>query len=198
MALLIRFTLALLFSCSTLLAADWPQWRGPGRDGHVPADWPVPDSLPAAPKVLWHIPIGNGVASPVIAGKVVVYLDNQDDKETVHAVNATDAKELWSHPLDEVHRDNQSVPGPRCTPVIDGDRVYVQSCKGELQCLSAADGHEIWQTNYVKDFGAIYIGEKGKAAGASRHGNAGSPIIDGEHLIACVGGKGAASSASTN
>jgi outer membrane protein assembly factor BamB len=183
--------LVLLLFSSTVFGSDWPQWRGPGRDGHVPADWAVPETLPAAPKVLWHIPIGNGVASPVIAGNKVIYLDNQEDKETVHAVDAAAGKELWSHSLDEVHRDKQSVPGPRCTPVIDSDRVYVQSCRGELKCLSAADGHEIWQTNYVKDFGAIYIGEKGKAVGASRHGNVGSPIIDGGHLIACVGGKDA-------
>ncbi len=188
---LIQLLLVSIFYSTTVSAADWPQWRGPGRDGHVPAEGPVPEVLPAAPKTLWHIPVGNGVASPVIAGSRLVYLDNQEEKETVHVLDAADAREIWRCALDEVHSDKQSVPGPRCTPVIDGDRVYVQSCRGELKCLAIADGREIWHTNYVKDFGAVYIGEKGKAVGASRHGNAGSPIIDGDHLIACVGGKGA-------
>src|SRR5437764_1448769 len=59
------------------------------------------------------------------------------------------------------------------------------------QCLSASDGKLVWRTNYTKDFGATFIGEKGNATGATRHGNDASPIIDGEHLIAEVGGPGA-------
>src|SRR5258706_162766 len=82
--------------------------------------------------------------------------------------------------------------GPRCTPTADGDRLYAQSGRGELRCLKAADGAVLWRTNFVKDFGAVFIGEKGNAQGATRHGYTGSPIVDGEHLIAEVGGKGAA------
>jgi outer membrane protein assembly factor BamB len=122
------------------------------------------------------------------AGKVF-YLDNQNAKETLHAVDASTGKELWQYALDEVTHDQQSKPGPRCTPIADGDRIYAQSCRGELDCLNAADGKPIWKTNFVHDFGAIFIGEKGKAQGASRHGYAGSPLIDGDHLIAEAGGQ---------
>src|SRR5436305_1826570 len=80
---------------------------------------------------------------------------------------------LWTTPLDEIHKDSQSVPGPRSTPVADGDRVYAQSCRGQLRCLNVADGKEIWSANYVKDFSALFFGEKGKADGASRHGYTG-------------------------
>ena len=187
----IALMIALTLSSPSLRGEDWPQWRGPERTGYVSAGAAVPSALPGSPNVLWHIPLGNGVASPVVSGGKVFYLDHQDGKEIVHAANAKDGGVLWSVPLDDVHKDGQSPPGPRCTPLADGDRVYAQSCRGELQCLSAADGKVIWRTNYVKDFGATFIGEKGKAEGAQRHGNTGSPLVDGEHLIAEAGGPGA-------
>jgi outer membrane protein assembly factor BamB len=184
------FLLALL--ASTSFAADWPQWRGPSRTGHVPAGEAVPQTLPSEPKVIWRVPIGEGFASPVVSGGRVFYLDNKDAGEVAHAADAATGKELWSAKIFSSHKDGFGI-GPRCTPVADGDRVFVQSAKGELQCLAATDGKVIWRKNFVDDFGAIYIGEKGKAAGASRHGANGSPIIDGEHIIAQVGGLSGAS-----
>jgi outer membrane protein assembly factor BamB len=146
-------------------ADDWPQWRGPDRTGHVPAGVPVPQTLPAAPPVLWQAPLGNGLSSPVVAGGKVFCPDDANNKETLHAFDAATGKPLWSVSIDALHKDSQSPAGPRCTPVADGDRVYHQSCRGELQCLAAADGHVIWSTNYVRDFGATFVGEKGNAAG---------------------------------
>jgi outer membrane protein assembly factor BamB len=173
-------------------AADWPQWRGPDRTGHVPDGVAVPKDL-STHNILWHISLGEGVASPVVSGGRVFYIDNQQGKEMVHAVEASGGKEIWNEALDEVTHDRQSKPGPRCTPLADGDRVYAQSCRGELQCLNALDGKIIWKANYVHDFDAIFIGEIGKALGASRHGYAGSPLIDGDRLIAEVGGQKGAS-----
>lgn len=179
---------AALCFAATAMAADWPQWRGPDRTGYVPAGAPVPLNLDLH-KILWHIDIGDGVASPVVAGGRVIYIDNQKAKETVHAADAQTGKEIWNHALDDVTHDQQSKPGPRCTPLMDGDRVYAQSCRGELHCLDAADGKLIWRISYVRDLGAIFIGEKGKAEGASRHGYTGSPLIDGDHLIVEAGGQ---------
>ncbi len=183
---------ALLIICTSARAADWPQWRGPERTGHVALGEPVPTSLAAEPKVVWHVPIGDGFASPVVAGGRVFYLDQADAQEVAHAADAATGKELWHAVIFSAHKDGFGI-GPRCTPIADGDRVYFQSAKGELQCLSAGDGKLIWRKNFVDDFGAIYIGEKGKAAGASRHGAAGSPIIDGENIIAQVGSANGAS-----
>jgi outer membrane protein assembly factor BamB len=171
------------------LAADWPQWRGPQRSGHVPPGVVVPETLPAAPKVLWQIPIGYGLASPVVAGGKIVYLDIQSGKEVVHAADALTGKDAWAVELDEGFKDNQTPMGPRCTPVIDGGLLYAQSCRGELKCLALADGRVVWRTNFVKDLGATFIGEKGSAEGASRHGFNAPPLMDGDRLIALVGGK---------
>jgi outer membrane protein assembly factor BamB len=186
---LLRLFVCAACVCAVAYGDDWAQWRGPARTGYVPAGAAVPSELPAAPKVLWRMPLTDGVSSPVVAGGKVICLDNQQGKESVHAFDAGTGKVLWSVDLDEVHKDTQSKPGPRCTPLVDGDRVYAQSCRGELKCLALADGKMVWETNYVKDFGATFIGEKGNAPGATRHGYDGSPLIDGGHLIAEVGGK---------
>ena len=185
--------LAAFLSISTLSAngADWPQWRGLARTGHVPAGEVVPQSLPASPKVVWRVAVGDGVGSPVVSAGKVFHRDNQNAKETVHALDAATGKELWKAELDDVHKDSQSPAGPRSTPVVDGDRVYVQSCRGELRCLNVNDGSTVWQANYVKDFGSTFIGERGTAQGAVRHGYNGPPVVQGDHLIAGVGGKGA-------
>lgn len=95
--------------------------------------------------------------------------------------------------------DTQGPRGPRNTPLVDGDRVYAVSCRGELRCLRTTDGALVWRANYVTNFGAVFIGEQGAATGATRHGNDGSPLVDGPHLIAQVGGTNdAGRSASTN
>jgi outer membrane protein assembly factor BamB len=172
-------------------AADWAQWRGPNRDGHVPIGDRMPTSLPAEIKPRWWVPIGEGFSSPVVAQGTFVgrvfYSDLQGGKEVVHAVEAATGKEVWQTPLDNVFKDAWG-QGPRCTPVVDGRRVFAQSCRGELQCLSAEAGKVLWRKNYVQDFGALFMGETGPAAGATRHGNTGSPVVDGEHLIAQAGG----------
>ena len=185
--------LALFLCLNSACAADWPQWRGPDRTGHAPAGAKVPATLPAEPKILWRIPVGDGHASPVMAEGKVVYLDHQQGKETVHAVAADTGKPLWSAPLDDTFKDSQSAAGPRCTPLVNDGRVFAQSCRGELKCLDLRDGKLLWRVNYVTNLGAVFIGEKGTAAGAVRHGYNGSPLIDGAHLITIAGGTNGAS-----
>ena len=173
---------------SCCLGADWPRWRGPDGTGHVRPGVAVPERLPNEAKVLWRVAVGNGHASPVVAGGRVFHLDNQRGKEVVHALDAATGKALWSATLDDAFKDHQSASGPRCTPVVDDDRLYVQSCRGEFQCLRVADGQVAWRVNFVKDFRAVFIGEKGRAIGASRHGYTGSAVVDGEKIFVGVGG----------
>jgi outer membrane protein assembly factor BamB len=189
----LRWLAALLLLTVASPASDWPRWRGPAQDGHVPPGAAVPAKLPATPVVVWRLKIGNGLASPVVSAGLVTYLDDQQDTETVHVVEASTGKQRWSVPLDTTFKDAQSAAGPRCTPVIDGDRIYAQSCRGQLKCLNATYGTTRWSVDYVKDYAAVFIGEKGAAAGASRHGYDGSPVIDGGYLIACAGGTNGAS-----
>ena len=183
---------AAVCTSAVVAAADWPQWRGPNRDGHAAAGAVAPAELAASLKVVWKTEVGFGLDSPVVAGGKVFYLDEQKNKEVAHAADAATGKVLWSTELDDAFKDSQSQAGPRCTAVVDGDRVYVQSARGQLKCLAVADGKQVWASSAVKDFGATFIGEKGKAEGSSRHGYTGAPLVDGDHLIAGVGGKDAA------
>lgn len=169
------------------VAADWPGWRGPGRDGHAAPGGPTLTSLPAEPRRVWRLKIGDGLASPVVAGGRVYYLDAQGGREVVHAIDRETAAEAWRVPLDEGFRNGQTAPGPRCTPLVDGDRLYVQSCLGELRCLSTADGQTRWRVNFLRDFRAGVPAEAGQAKGAQRHGFTAAPWVEGDRLIALVG-----------
>ena len=171
-------------------AADWAQWRGPNRDGHVDA---TIAALPKEPKALWSISVGNGQASPVVAGGKLIYLDEQKDQEVAHCVDLKTGKELWQTPCGESEAfENTYGTGPRCTPLVDGDRVYVQTCRGSFRCLALADGKAIWQTDFGKDWEAPFLGNKNKSkeaneTAARRHGNNGSPVIEGDRIFVPVG-----------
>ncbi len=182
-ALLLGFAATSLPAC-----ADWPRWRGPQGTGHIAEGQKLPAKLPDEAKVLWKVPVGFSLGSPSVSGGKVFHMDNQNGKEMLHALDAASGRELWSVPIDDVTKDSQSAPGPRATPVLDGDRVYAQSCKGELQCLKTGDGTVVWKTNYVNDFGAIFTGERGSTLGAGRHGYTGSPLVEGDFLVVAVGG----------
>lgn len=169
------------------LGADWPGWRGPKRDGHAAAGGVIPNSLPGQPRRVWQLKVGEGLASPVVAGSSVYYLDAQGDKEMVHALSKDTAAERWVVPLDGTFKNGQTAPGPRCTPLVDGDRIYVQSCNGEFQCLSIVDGKPLWRVNFTKDYHAGVPAERGVAKGAQRHGFTASPWVDGQRLIVLVG-----------
>lgn len=178
---------ATLLSSTLAPAADWPGWLGPTRDGHsAPGGKPL-TSLPADLHRVWHLKIGEGLAAPVVAGDRVYYLDARAGKEVVHAIDRRTAAEAWQAALDDLFRDAQSAPGPRCTPLVDGDRVYAQSCLGDLRCLSAADGAVRWRVNFLHDYHAGVPLESGAAKGAQRHGYTATPWVEGDKLIALVG-----------
>ena len=182
--------LSAAFTTTSLTAADWSQWRGPNRDGHT--SYPIA-ALPKEPKTLWSIPIGNGQASPLVVGDKVIYLDEQASQEVAHAVDIKTGKELWHTAVGESEPfENAYGTGPRCTPLVDGDRVYTQTCRGEFRCLALADGKVVWQTSFATDWDAPFFGNKSNAPEAKetasrRHGNNGSPVIDGDRIFVAVG-----------
>lgn len=168
------------------LRADWPQWRGPDRNGYLISGEALPEKLPEELTSLWRVPAGEGFSSPVVAGGRLVAFDNQGGQETLRVLDAATGNELWRQAVDAVFRDNQGPPGPRATPVIDAERLYVQSCKGEFQCRDVATGDLLWRFHF-QDYGATFIGERGTAPGAIRHGNTGAPVIHGNHIVVPVG-----------
>ena len=167
-------------------AFDWPQWHGPTRDCRVPDAEPVPASLPGELKPVWKIPVGGGFSSPVVVSGKLVYLDENGRQEVAHLIDTKTGREVWNVPFADRFEDEWGA-GPRSTPFFDGDRVYVQSCNGEFRCLSLADGKVIWGTSFEKDFGVKFLGSKANAGTATRRGNDGSGVIDGDTVIVPVG-----------
>lgn len=174
----------LFFFSVVVVAADWPQWRGPDRDGHTPETLPATLSAPAAP--LWKLPVAHGYASPSIQSGHLIFLDDTGGMETAHCLDVGDGKEIWRQTIGESYTD-EFEPGPRCTPLMDGNRVYVQTCRGEFQCLDAKTGKQLWRFHF-KDYGAEWVADKGANIGAaSRRGNSGSPIVVGDTIYVQIG-----------
>ena len=175
--------IALLFAEATAVpGADWPQWRGPGRDGvssekGLLQQWPQ-----AGPKLLWKATdIGSGYSTPSIVGDRLYVLSNEGlENEFVAALSVADGKRVWSTRLGKVGQPNQlpSFPAARSTPTVEGDSLYALGSDGDLACLDAGSGALRWRKHLRTDFG----GKPGTWAYAE------SPLIDGDTLVATPGG----------
>jgi outer membrane protein assembly factor BamB len=181
----LSFLVLTLFLSTPAWSGDWPQWRGVHRDGRAQRE-AAPEALPAELKPSWKIPIGGGFSAPIVAGDKLVYLDAKDGKEIAHVLKARDGTELWHKEYAESFGDEWGT-GPRATPIIENDRLYVQACNGEFRCLKLEDGAQIWKASYEKDFGVKFLGSKAKEGTASRRGNNGSGVITGDRIILPVG-----------
>lgn len=186
---LLRGTLLAHVFVASCVGADWPGWRGTHRDGHTSES--LPSGLPANASSSWRLSIGHGYAGPVVSGDTLVYLDEQQGSETAHAVDRKNGVERWKTGFAKAWSD-EFEPGPRCTPLIDGDRVYVQSAQGVFACLSLTDGHRLWGLDF-KDLGMVWVNERQSGVGASvRRGHTGSPVVDGDRIFvqtSATGGK---------
>ena len=181
----IRLLGAALMLGMVLLAAgvaDWPQWRGPERDGisqekGLLKEWPR-----GGPRLLWQLKdIGDGYGAPSVAGPRLYLVSNRGmDNEFAQALSVRDGKQIWSTTLGKVGNPDQKPPYPkgRSTPTVDGNLVYVLSSDGDLACLEAATGKALWKKSLRNDFG----GRPGIWAYAE------SPLIDGDKVIATPGG----------
>lgn len=163
--------------------ADWPQWRGALRDG-ISSDSGLLDEWPeGGPPSLWKANgLGRGFSSISIADGRIFTMGDRDAGEFVIALNVADGKELWSQRISDVW-EPQGYAGPRCTPTVDGKRIYVLGPHGDLVCLQAESGKEVWHRNMKADFG----GRMHSGWGYSE-----SPLVDGDKLICTPGGPDAA------
>jgi len=180
------FCLLLVVLGIPAIAGDWPQWRGPQRDGHAAKDEAPLASLPADLKPIWRKEIGGGFSSPIVAAGKLIYLDASDGREVAHALEPSTGKEIWKISFAPVFEDEMGI-GPRSTPFVDGDRLYAQSCRGEFRCLELATGRVVWGTSFEKDFGVKFLGGKANEGTAARRGNNGCGVIDGSRLFLPVG-----------
>ncbi len=166
---------------ASAMAGDWPQWRGPSRDGvsketGLLQQWPE-----GGPKLSWKTTdLGNGYSTPSVAKGQVYLVGTPDGKiEQLIALSESDGKKLWSADIGGVGPNRgPQYPGPRSTPTVDGDRVSVLSSDGDLVCAGTADGKVIWQKNLRKEFD----GKPGNWAYAE------SVLVDGDVVVCSPGG----------
>ena len=155
---------------------DWPQWRGPTRDGFVGAA--LPAQWPKALKKRWETPVGAGHASPVVSGNRVVVIARQGDEEIVRALDLASGKEIWRAAYPAPYNINSAAwahgAGPKSTPAIAGGRVFTLGIGGILSAFDLATGSLIWRVP--------------APAVLPQYGSVTSPLTDGTSVIVHVGG----------
>jgi outer membrane protein assembly factor BamB len=170
----------LLFSVAALHAADWPQWQGPDRtrlskETGLLKEWPA-----SGPPLVWTANgVGSGYGSMAVAGDRVFLQGIRGRDSVVIALNRADGKEVWSKALGRSETNDRG-PGPRGTPTVDDDRLYVLTENGDLACLKI-DGTAVWQRNILRDFSGRQL----------RWLISESPLVDGPHVVVSPGGPGA-------
>ncbi|MEM8946195.1 MAG: PQQ-binding-like beta-propeller repeat protein [Planctomycetota bacterium] len=187
--------IAVLTTHASLRAEDWEQWRGPQRDG-VWRETGIRDDIPSdgLPE-RWRVPVALGYAGPAVAdGKVYLFeyekeqgeLKNSpggrpklDGVERLRCLSSASGEELWRYEYDRNYKISYP-SGPRCTPTVDGDRVYALGAEGDLTCLRTGDGSLVWKKSFQTDYGV-----KTPIWGHSAH-----PLVDGDTLYCVVGGDG--------
>ena len=173
---------------AALRADDWPEIAGKGRLG-VWNETGILDKFPEGGlKILWRTPIRAGYSGPAVAdGRVFVldYIETQRPRgiERALALDEKTGKILWSQEWTADYRGISWPVGPRATPTVDGDRVYVVGADGKLFCLNVKTGEIIWKKDYVREYGADRL------KWAFDWGFASSPLVDGDRLICLVGGQ---------
>lgn len=187
---------AVVSLCGTpsIAQAQWPGWMGQTRDNR-PAGVKLPsDFANHPPKRIWQAPAAGGYSGPAVAQDRLYITDYQtgDDAtvsnferkrftgtERVRCLNAINGEEVWSHSYPVAYTVSYPA-GPRCTPTVNGPRVYTLGTEGNLICFEAATGRIFWSKNLPADY----------ATKTALWGYASHPLIDGNRLICVVGGEG--------
>src|SRR5437867_5529828 len=174
-----------LVLCLTVGATDWPQWRGPNRDG-VWSETGIMESFPREGlKVRWRVPVGPGWSSPVVVRGRVYLTDMRLEKprawERIQCFKEATGKLLWSRESELVYPEWAFIPehggGPAATPMIEDGKVYWFGRSGQVDCLDARNGKVIWETHLDRKYEVGVLSCRG------------SPLIEGNLLILFAGAR---------
>jgi outer membrane protein assembly factor BamB len=180
--------LSLFFALNLSLSAqvkDWPQWRGPQRDGIGSEKGLLDDWTKTKPRLVWNSKdgvkksIGEGWSSVSIADGRIFTMGDHGSDCFVYALEQKTGKQLWEKKIGGTNGNG----GPRCTPSVDGERLYALANTGELACLKVKSGEILWSKDYQKDFGGHWMASWLFCE---------SPLVDGDKLVCTPGGDSAA------
>jgi outer membrane protein assembly factor BamB len=168
---------ALGFAVSAASGQDWPQWRGPARDGKS-GGFNTPKTWPKELTRTWKVTVGDGVATPALVGDKLYVFARTDGAETTRCLDAATGKELWKDKYDAQGASGPAsgFSGPRATPTVADGKVITVGVRGVLSCLNAEDGKLVWRKD---DF---------KGATPRFYASA-SPLVSDGLCIAELGGK---------
>jgi len=159
--------------------SDWPCFLGPTGDSvstekGILSPWPE-----AGPRIVWHRQLGEGYGMPTISRGRLFVFDRAGNRARLHCWKSETGEPLWTFEYPSEYRDLYNYSGgPRCSPVVDGDRVYVYGAEGMLHCVRAEDGKLIWKIDTLADFHVLQ----------NFFGVGSTPVVEGDLLIAQVGG----------
>lgn len=172
----------------TVSADDWPQWRGADRLA-VWHETGIVEELPDELTVAWRTPIRAGYSGPAVSGGRVFITDWAEDDgsrtldgtERALALDELTGEVLWTHEWQTSYRMLQVgyAIGPRSTPTVDGDHVYILGATGRLFCFDVETGAVVWEKDYVAEYGTS----------VPVWGIVSSPLVDGDRVITVVGGE---------
>jgi outer membrane protein assembly factor BamB len=170
----------LLLMTADLPAQNWTQWRGPSRDGMVPAAL-VPKAWPASVKAGWSVEVGEGYSSPVVSGGRAFIHSRRDPEEIVTAIDLATGTIAWQHKYVSEFKKNQyatqMAKGPNSTPIVVGSRVITLGVTGILTAWNVLDGSVEWRQDYSASIDTSRL-----FCGTSM-----SPLLEGGALIVHVG-----------
>jgi len=180
-ARIVTNVILVFFAAASLATAqEWTQWRGPARDGSVPAK-NTPAAWPEALKRSWRVEIGEGYSSPVVAkGRAYVH-GRRDPEEIVASIDLSDGKVLWQQKYQAAFQKNQyaveMAKGPNATPLLIGDRLFTLGVTGILNAWDTATGKQLWTRDFSKliDTSKLFCG------------TAASPLLVDGRLVVQVG-----------
>jgi outer membrane protein assembly factor BamB len=137
---------AILIGAGPVLAQDWPQWRGPTRDGKV-AEFTVPETWPEQLSQEWKVTVGNGDSTPALVGERLYVFTRQGADEIILCLNAATGDEIWreEYAAQAVSGPARAHPGPRSSPAVAEGKVCTLGVGGILSCLDAAEGKLLWR-----------------------------------------------------
>jgi outer membrane protein assembly factor BamB len=157
------FTILLLTFVQSASAQEWSQWRGPARDGSVPAK-SSPSAWPNAFRETWRVEVGEGYSSPVISGDRVFVHARRDPEEIVFAINLKDGKVIWQKTYPATYKKNQyaveMAKGPHATPLVLANRLFTLGASGVVVAWDTATGRELWRRDFsnVVDTSKLFCG----------------------------------------
>ena len=179
----VKRSMAVVVGCVVLSGAgrapaqDWPQWRGPNRDGKV-SGFAAPQTWPKELTQKWRVTVGAGDATPALVGDKLYVFTRQDADEILRCLNAGDGKELWQakYSAQAVTGAAGRHPGPRSSPVVAEGKVVTLGVGGVVSCFDAATGKELWRKDEFPKVVPMFFAAM-------------SPIIVDGLCVAQVGGK---------